>query len=124
VIILFYRSGKEAEFDAFESRQSEFGIHSADCSPVGARQVISLSRAMRPTMFWKTASLNAGEGYALCLARDSAIALRGISVDWTIAGEKRQLANDAALYVVRFGKNITSDNFYKWFDVLIARNLQ
>ena len=120
---LILQVGQGGEFDASESRQSEFGNPFPRLLAVGGAPGNIAIASDETNNVLENREFDAGEGYALCLARDSAIALRGISVDWTIAGEKRNWRTDAALYVVRFGKNITSDNFYKWFDVLIARQL-
>lgn len=118
---LILQVGTKIELEASERRQAEFGSPFPKLLAVGgASGTVKISGDEN---ILEGRDYVAGEGYAFSLTRDAAIALKALSVSWMESGKKLNWRTDSALYVVRFGKNITADNFYKWFDTLLARQL-
>jgi len=118
---LILQVGKKDELEASERRQAESGSPFPKLLAVGGAagsiQVADDEKVLEAEDF------HVDQEYVFALARDAAFALRGVSVNWR--AEERQLGwkTDSALYTVRLGKNITVDNFYKWFDAFLARQL-
>ncbi len=120
---LILQVGKKDELEASEGRQSEFGNPFprllAGAGVDGSIEILddNEKNALEDRKF------DAGEGCVFSLARDSAVALARISVEWRDAGGTHHWKIEGTLYIVRFGNNITAETFYKWFDGLIARQL-